>query len=284
MTTHCMVIDKAAFAAADALQYINEETRTWTTEGFENALKALSAAGYNPTGIVYCGGQGGDQGTRALAMNLYSAQFTNPEHTAYTMNSEAGIQGIQKLADLVNDGVLNADPAIVAGDEIALFCNGTAKMSFCWNASAAVSNKASIAEGIEPLPMAFPSDDGVPELAGGIWGFGIFDNGDDARVAAAKEFIKFVCDDEAQGPQSVYATGFFPVRASFGDIYTGTEKAENAEFAVFMPFLGDYYNVTSGWATQRTEWWNMLQRVFAGGDVATEVNAYVDAANASITK
>lgn len=284
MTTHCMVIDKAAFAAADALQYINEETRTWTTEGFENALKALSAAGYNPTGIVYCGGQGGDQDTRALAMNLYSAQFTNPEHTAYTMNSEAGIQGIQKLADLVNDGVLNADPAIVAGDEIALFCNGTAKMSFCWNASAAVSNKASIAEGIEPLPMAFPSDDGVPELAGGIWGFGIFDNGDDARVAAAKEFIKFVCDDEAQGPQSVYATGFFPVRASFGDIYTGTEKAENAEFAVFMPFLGDYYNVTSGWATQRTEWWNMLQRVFAGGDVATEVNAYVDAANASITK
>ena len=143
--------------------------------------------------------------------------------------------------DLVNEGVLTADPSIVAGDEIALFCNGTAKMSFCWNASAAVSNKASLAEGIDPLPMAFPSDDGVPELCGGIWGFGIFDNGDEAKAAAAKEFIKFVCDDAEQGPQSVYATGLFPVRASFGDIYTGTDKAENAEFAIFMPHLSDYY-------------------------------------------
>ncbi|NLO85965.1 MAG: extracellular solute-binding protein [Clostridiales bacterium] len=284
MTTHCMVIDKAAFEAADAMQYINEETHTWTTEGFENALRALAAAGVNPTGIVYCGGQGGDQGTRALAMNLYSAQFASADHTAYTMNSEEGIKGIQKLVDLVNDGVLTADPAIVAGDEIALFCNGTAKMSFCWNASAAVSNKASMAEGIVPFPMAFPSDDEQPELCGGIWGFGLFDNGDDARAAAAKDFVKFVCDDAEQGPQSVYATGFFPVRASFGDIYAGTEKAENADFAIFMPFLGDYYNVTSGWATQRTEWWNMLQRVFGGGDVATEVGAYVDASNASIVK
>ena len=284
MTTHCMVIDRAAFEAADALQYLDEETRTWTTDGFVSALRALTEAGFNPTGIVYCGGQGGDQGTRALVNNLYSGQFTNADHTAYTADSEENIKGLQLLVDLVNEGVLTADPSIVAGDEIALFCNGTAKMSFCWNASAAVSNKASLAEGIDPLPMAFPSDDGVPELCGGIWGFGIFDNGDEAKAAAAKEFIKFVCDDAEQGPQSVYATGFFPVRASFGDIYTGTDKAENAEFSIFMPYLGDYYNVTPGWNTQRTEWWNMLQRIFAGGDVATEVGVYVTNSNASITQ
>ena len=46
MTTHCMVIDKTAFEAAGAMQYVNEETRTWTNEQFENALKALVAAGY----------------------------------------------------------------------------------------------------------------------------------------------------------------------------------------------------------------------------------------------
>lgn len=282
MTTHCMVIDKAAFEQADALQYIDLEKHTWTTEGFENALKALTKAGFAPTGIVYCGGQAGDQGTRALAMNLYSASFTNPEHTAYTMNSEAGIKGLSKLVELVNAGVLVSDASIAASDEIAMFCNGTAKMSFCWNASAALTNKASIAEGIEPFPMAFPSDDGVPELCGGIWGFGIFDNKDEKKAAAAKEFIKFVCDDEVQGKKSVYATGFFPVRASFGDVYAGTDKAENGDYAIFMPYLGDYYNVTAGWATQRTEWWNLLQRIFAGGDVATETNAYVDTANASI--
>ena len=42
------------------------------------------------------------------------------------------------------------------------------------------------------------------------------------------------------------------------DSYTGTDKAENAEFSIFMPYLGDYYNVTPGWNTQRTEWWLSL--------------------------
>ena len=281
MTTHTMTINLQYFEKADALKYIDQETRTWTTENFIEACKALAAAGYIP-GVVYCGGQGGDQGTRALVNNLYSGKFTNADHTAYTADSEENLKGLTLLQQMVNDGILNADPAIVASDEIALFCNGTVAMGFCWNAAAAVSNKASLADTVTSFPMAFPSDDGTPELCGGIWGFGIFDNGDAARAEAAKTFIRFVCDDAAQGPQSVYATGFFPVRASFGDIYAGTEKAENGEFSVFMPYLGDYYNVIPGWAAQRTEWWNLLQRVFAGGDVATEVATYITNSNGAI--
>jgi multiple sugar transport system substrate-binding protein len=142
-----------------------------------------------------------------------------------------------------------------------------------------VSNKASLADDVKVFPMAFPSDDGVPELQGGIWGFGLFDNGDEARVAAAKTFVKYVCDDPEQAANSVYASGFFPTRASLGDVYAGTDKAENGDYAIFMPYLGDYYQVTPNWAAQRTEWWNLLQRVFAGGDVAAEVATYCQNAN-----
>jgi len=279
MTTHCMVINYNDFEAAGALQYIDEEKHTWTTEGFLNALDALSAAGYLPTAVVYCGGQGGDQGTRALVTNLYSGQFTNADHTAYTMDSEENVKALQLLQDLVNNGKLDADPGIVAADEIALFCNSTISIGFCWNASAAVSNKASLADDVKVFPMAFPSDDGIPELQGGIWGFGLFDNGDEAKVAAAKTFIKYVCDDPEQAANSVYASGFFPTRASLGDVYAGTDKAENGDYAIFMPYLGDYYQVTPNWAAQRTEWWNLLQRVFAGGDVAAEVAVYCQNAN-----
>ena len=279
MTTHCMVINYNDFEAAGALQYLDEATHTWTTEGFLKALDALEASGYLPTGVVYCGGQGGDQGTRALVTNLYSGQFTNGDHTAYVMDSEENIKALQLLKDLVEAGKLDADPGIVAGDEIALFCNSTLSMGFCWNASAAVSNKASLADDVKVFPMAFPSDDGVPELQGGIWGFGLFDNGDDARAAAAKTFVKFVCDDPDQAAASVFASGFFPTRASLGDVYAGTEKAENGDYAIFMPYLGDYYQVTPNWAAQRTEWWNLLQRIFAGGDVAAEVAVYCANAN-----
>jgi multiple sugar transport system substrate-binding protein len=275
MTTHCMVINKKAFEAADALQYIDQEKHTWTTEGFENACRALAATGFTPvTGIVYCGGQGGDQGTRALVYNLYSGRFTNEDATVYTMDSEANIKGLQKLYDMVQEGILTCDPSIVAGDEISLFCNGTTAMGFCWNAALATNNKENFAENVEPFPMAFPSDDGVPTLDGGIWGFGIFDNGDEARANAAKEFIRFMCNDPEQAKKSVYATGYFATH-DMEDIYTGTDKEANAAYSIFAPYFGGYYQIAPNWAVQRTAWWNLLQRVFSTGDVAGEVATYM---------
>lgn len=277
MTTHTMAINYEVFEKANALQYLDLDKRTWTTENFQKAMQALKDDGVEVTGIVYCGGQGGDQGTRALAANLYSASFTNEDHTRYTMDSEQGIKGLQLLVDMVKEGLLESDAGIAAADELQLFANGTAQMTWAWNASNAANYAASVA--FTPFAMTFPSDDGVPELAGGIWGFGIFDNQDEARVEAAKKFIRFVSDDPVQGPASVFATGFFPVRASFGDIYTGTEKDSFKEFLQFMPYMGDYYNVAPNWAVQRTEWWNLLQRIFAGEAVETAVATYISKVN-----
>ena len=61
--------------------------------------------------------------------------------------------------------------------------------------------------------------------------------------------------------------------------------ADNAimnEYTKLMPYLGDYYQVTSGWASARTEWWNMLQRCFMGTPVDESVQTYVDNCNAAI--
>lgn len=278
MNAHCMAVNKELFEAAGAMQYIDDETRTWSTDDFEKALMALKAYQVDTTGIVYCGGQGGDQGTRALAMNLYSAQFTNGAHTTWTMDSEAGIKGIKKLQEWCSKGLLTADPSIVAADELTKFAAGEAAMTFCWNAS----NRVNYAESVNftPYAVAFPSDDNVPELAGGIYGFGVFDNGDENKIAAAKTFIKFVCDDASQARESVKTAGFFPVRASLGDVYADTKDAETmAEFARFMPYLGDYYNVTPGWAEQRTAWWEMLQKAFSGKNVETIVKEYTEICN-----
>ena len=79
------------------------------------------------------------------------------------------------------------------------------------------------------------------------------------------------------------ATGFWPVRASFGNVYEGTEDADRmATFASFLPNMGDYYNVIGGWTQQRTNWWNMLQEIGNGADVTTAANAFVEASNAEI--
>ena len=118
MTTHTMAINKEMFEEAGALQYINEDG-TWTTENFEKALQALKDSGVSTTAIVYCGGQGGDQGTRALVNNLYSGQFTNADHTAYTADSDANKQALQQLVDWVDEGLITYDAAAQASGQRA---------------------------------------------------------------------------------------------------------------------------------------------------------------------
>ena len=77
VAAHCMAINYEAFEAAGALQYIDEETRTWTTDNFLKAVQAVYDSGKTDVGAIYCSGQGGDQGTRAIINNMYGGTFTD---------------------------------------------------------------------------------------------------------------------------------------------------------------------------------------------------------------
>ena len=184
------------------------------------------------------------------------------------------------------------DASLQGGDEITKFYQGALKMAFCWNIAQQLNpNTANTGEGLtqngeEIAFMSFPSQDGTAKLNGGIWGFGIFDNGDQAKIDAAKTFIDFICNDPDQVNESVKASTYFPVRPTLTGIYDGTDTADvmNTFSTHFMPSMGDYYQVVPGWAEARTEWWNMLQRIGTGGDVATEVETFVTNANAAAAK
>ena len=289
VAAHCMAINYEAFEAAGALQYIDEETRTWTTDNFVKAMEAVrdaAAAGtinINTPGIIYCGAQGGDQGTRALVNNLYSDYFVNEDGTAYTANSENNVKALKLLQDMVNNGSMSANASFAAADELQAFANQTCAVSFCWN----YSNYTQYAEQTQftPFAMAFPSDDGKPELEmAGPYGFGVFNNKDEAKIEAAKKFVQFVCDDQTTGIEAVKTTGFFPVHADWGDVYAGDADAETrAPFALMSDYLGRYYNLTGGWTEQRGYWWPMLAEIMTtGADVQTAADNFVQQANANI--
>lgn len=276
MITHCMAINRDVFEAAGALQYLNEETRTWNSvEDFFKAVQAVYDAGHENVGVIYCGGQGGDQGTRALITNIGGGTYANAEHTAYTYASEENASALAKL--YAQDGI-SFDPSIVASDEITAFVNGTFQMAFCWNISQEVNNADAL--GFDVLPMAFPSDS-TPSLQGGIWGFGVFNNGDDARIEAAKTFIKFMTESDEQYFKAVAASTFAPCR----DLANSAElNPLLPEYMLVAPMMGDYYQITTNWTNARTEWWNMLQRVGAGDgsvdSILAEMTAAQDVANA----
>ena len=278
MVAHCMAINRDVFEEAGALQYLNEETHTWNSvEDFFKAVQAVYDAGYEYVGCIYCGGQGGDQGTRALVTNIAGATaYSNDELTEYVYATEANAGALAKL--YAQDGII-FDPSIAATEEIQNFVNGTFQMAFCWNISQEKNNADAL--GFDVLPMAFPCDV-TPVLQGGIWGFGVFNNGDEARIEAAKTFIKFMSEDDAQYTKAVEATSFAPVRALDG-VYAGDELF--TEYSIMNPMMGVYYQITKGWAIARTEWWNMLQRVMdTDGSVEAilaEMTAAQTAANAA---
>ena len=289
MTAHCMAINLNAFKEAGADQYINTETHTWTTEQFINAVNALYAKYGDTVGAVFCNGQGGDQGTRALVNNLYGGTFTKADHSAYTWDDANNIKALAKLYEL--EGIAY-DASIVGGDEIANFYNGIFKMAFCWNIAqqlnpnSAGTGAGKTANGDDIVFMAFPTESGSPKLQGGIWGFGIVDNKDAGRIEAAKKFIKFMADSE-HTYDAVRASNFFAARTAIDgkalDVWS--DNAVMAEYTKLMPYLGDYYQVTKGWAAARTAWWNMLQQVGASDGseaaIAAAVADYCGQANAA---
>ena len=277
MIAHCMAINRDVFEEAGALQYLNEETHTWNSvDDFFKAVQAVYDAGYEYVGCIYCGGQGGDQGTRALITNVGGGTYSNADHTEYTYASTENATALSRL--YAQDGI-GFDPSIVAGDEIQNFVNGTFQMAFCWNISQEVNNADALT--FDVLPMAFPSDT-TPCLQGGIWGFGVFNNGDEAKIEAAKTFIRFMTENDAQYAKAVEATTFAPVRDVAG-IYATNELFP--EYSLLSPLMGDYYQITLGWTTARTEWWNMLQRVSSTDGsvdaILAEMTTAQDAANAA---
>lgn len=272
MTTHCMAINYDMFQEAGALKYIDEEAHTWSTEDFIQAVSALVDYGQEHVSVVYCKNQSGDQGTRALVNNLYGGHFTDEAHTSYTIDSEENIKALQLLYDL--EGI-TFEPSLSAADTIEMFCNKELAMCFCWNVSMEIQqtiNNPGL--NFEIFPIAFPTDDGQPDLQGGIWGFGIFDNGDEERIEASKTFIRYMTENNAMYKRTVQTATYWPVR-NLDNIYVNDMLM--VEYSVFTPYLSDYYQTTPNWAEARAAWWKMLQDIGNGIDVAEAVKDFSNA-------
>ena len=269
-----MGLNKEMLEKADALQYVNlEGDRTWTTENFVKMCEALRDAGVCMTpGIVYCGAQGGDQGTRALVNNLYSGTIVGSDGKWNV--GENGVKALELLKTMYDNKSMDAGFSMAAADELQQFQQETCAMTFCWGTSNA---KSYASEDYTQLSVPFPSDDGVPELEYLVNGFCVFDNGDDAKAEASKRFISFICDDAEWGPKSVVQTGAFPVRASFGNLYEGND--EMSLLASWSQYYGPYYNTRAGFAAMRPLWFNMLQQVFNGTPAQEAADAFNSGAN-----
>lgn len=277
-----MAVDQAVLEKEGLMDLVpTEGDRTWTTEEYTKLNEALAAKGYKNS-ILFCSGQGGDQGTRAFMANLYDSSITNNDLSAYTINDENGKKALQYSMDQVKAGNIVNGSQYNGGEAIEQFVSGNVTSTLLWAPVNEANNADALkASGVVPLNLPLPSADGTPTLEFLVNGFCVFNNNDADKIAASKEFIKFVCDDPVWGPQNVVASKAFPVRESFGDVYPGDENM--AFYAGMSKYYGTYYNTIDGFATMRPAWFSNLQAALAGDKTAEQaMDDFVKDSNASI--
>lgn len=260
--------------------------RTWTTEEFIELSKAMAEKGYK--GVqTYCGSAGGDQGTRSFVTNLTGAAIMNDERTEYTMSNEEGIEALQMINDGIEEGWMERNTAGDANAALGHFTTPGAEPFWAVNLWSPGLDALRAPElesaGIEAVAVNMPSKSGTPELEYLVNGYCIFDNEDDAKIQASKDFIAWLSDDEVVGKANVIATNCFPVRTSFGDLYEGNEEMEF--YSSITKYYGGYYNTVPGFADMRPFWWGSLQAMLTG-DMTPEEAAmnFDEKANATLVK
>ena len=266
----------------DMLPYKTAD-RTWTLKQYEDLMRALKAklpAGKVPA-VFYAKSQGGDQGTRAFMVNLYgNAPLMNENLTKYTFNSPNAVKNVQWLQKAVKEGLLMNGSALQAGDAIDMYCAANAASTILYSLQLEKINDAKInynGKKFTSIFMPFPNDAGNPVLEFIVGGPCVFDNGNPAKIAAAKKLISFMATDPEWAPKVIAATGLFPVTDKIKIDLKNDEQKWNANA---VKFFGAYYNTIPSFKEMRTYWFPAMQAALNGQDAQKTLDTFVKQSNA----
>ena len=221
MTTHCMAINYEVFEQAGALQYLDEETRTWTTDDFVKAMETIRDSGLAAVpGILYCGGQGGDQGTRALVNILYSGTYTNPEHTEYNRQQPRERQGSGAAQE--HGGQPQPERQRPASRQQTSCSSSPTAPPPSPSAGTRPTRPSMLPRSPSPrMPWHSPPMTACLSCAAVSGASASSTAATTPALRLPRPLSSFVCDDADQAAESVRLTGFFPVKDSLGDVYEG---------------------------------------------------------------
>lgn len=246
-----MAFNKAYLEDAGILDIVKEG---WTVDDFTKVTKALFEKGYI-SGSVFCKNTTGDQGTRAFAANLFSGNITDSSLSSYSTDSDKMVKAFEYIQNAVKKGYSTNGKEDTSADAISKFVSGRCSFTLLWSQNLETSNIGQLRRNnVETVSVPYPSDDGKAELEYLINGFCIFDNGDQDRIRASKEFLKFITD-KSREKDIVIHTNCIPVKNSLKKIY---KDPQMNEISHWQDYYGVYYNNIDGFPEMRKQWINTL--------------------------
>lgn len=281
-----LVYNADLFREAGLDEYIADEHEyaDWTIEEFEEILATLaSETSVEPMGLFALNNQGDTWNLNWLRM--YGNEFWG-EDGHVIANEDSGVQALEKLNEWYENGYTNSGPESVSSNDInAMFQNQQLGVSFTntilYNTMVGEMERGSLEEFDARLalnPNATDDQIAFTYILSSI----VFNTGEDADTAAAKDFVRFYSSDEELKMASSQGV---PVRNSVVDRMSTDDNPFLEANSRISEEVYNFSNNTPGYAELRNILYPELQAVFTGQKSAQEaLDSYADQANTIIER
>ena len=265
------------FRQAGLEKYVTEDSaiQSWTLNEWEEILAALhdNLPPNNYAMAMYAKNEQSDTHTMTWIRSRGSEFFDSQGR--FQLSTPEGIAGLQWLKDNYDKGYYPPKSEnLVVRDCGKLFRNGQLAIKMVNGPSTEASDKNI---GL----VNFPTADGRGVATAFVTGFAIFDNGNPARIRAAKDFLTFFYHNEKYLD---YSAGNMPVSTSVTEKY----KAQIYRLDAFQQnadHIVDFMAGNPNWRGVRHIFYRHIQNLLRGTASAAETAAAIDAdCNAAIDR
>ena len=258
----CMAINRRIFEETGALQYIDEETRSWTTENFLAAVQLLYDAGYETVLELPCAEEDPADATRSFVLNLFGGSFAKPAYTGYEVRSVNNIETFEVLKE--QQGIVIAQ-AKTEADARASFREGSVPVVTSWDVETQLT--ALTNRNTELLAVSFPTNGGAVQLPGDLYCLALTAGLDAAQTEACEALLSYLTTLPFPAKDALLQSGYFPALRNLRGLYEEADDSA-ALFALHMvPRFGFYDRFAPEYAEACAAWNRMMAQLPNGTDV-----------------
>ncbi|MDE7245117.1 MAG: extracellular solute-binding protein [Oscillospiraceae bacterium] len=270
------------FRQAGLEEFVSGDPQTmqnWTQEEWEYILQTLkeNLPDLVSPMMMYAGDEQGDTHIMTL-LRCFGCPFFDEDGRVH-VNTPEGIAALRWIKECNDKGYFPSGPdTLVVIDNYNQFIHGMLAIFFN---NVVQEDACSLDGGFEMRSANFPdfsSPDGAGLATTFLTGFEVFDNGDEAKLAASKAFVQYIYESEFID----YMAGAIPCSTSVAEKYASELK----DIAKYVGNSGANWNFTGNhpnWRGVRAAFYPNIQDLLFGDKTPEEVAANIDAAcNAAI--
>lgn len=267
-----LMVNKKMMIEAGLEKYIpkGDTIAHWSTDDFDYILQKLKKSFKNRNQFAFMMYAANNQGDnhimtllRSYGGNLYDKKGN------FAVNTKEGIQALKWIKELNDKGItpkgaenmeLLDCTSLFNNNQLAICVGNLTGLWDAWN------------QGLDVFLANFPSLDGKGYATSSSNGFCVFDNGDDEKIKAAKEFIHFIYTDE---DLMKYTIGTMPVNRSVIEKYKNEIRMIEAYDENISNVVDNIQN-NLGWQNVRDVFYLNIQELLLGKKTPEQVAASID--------